>query len=178
MAITKKKQKFFDIEIPIIERETQAMGFEISELDGRFIKYDLTKMLRGKSIELQLKIKVKDGKAIATPRGIELMGYYIRRSIRNGTNYVEDSFSANCKNAQLRIKPFMITRRKVSRAVRKALRDKAREEIANQLKGKDSEKVFDEVLKGMFQKQLSSKLKKVYPLSLCEIRILKIEKDI
>ncbi|GAI48994.1 unnamed protein product, partial [marine sediment metagenome] len=95
-----------------------------------------------------------------------------------GTNYIEDSFSAKCKNAQVRIKPFLISRRKISKAVRKALREKAREELINYMKNKDIETLFKEILKNQIQKPLSLKLKKIYPLSLCEIRIFKVEKMI
>ena len=95
--------------------------------------------------------------------------------IRKGTNYVEDSFSTDCKDARIRIKPFLITRRKVSRAVRKALRNKAREELTNYVKEKNSEEIFNEIIRNQIQKQLSLKLKKIYPLSLCEIRVLEVE---
>jgi len=60
--------------------------------------------------------------------------------------------------------------------VGKALREKAREELIKYVKDKESEKLFDEVLKNQIQKPLSLKLKKIYPLSLCEIRVLKVEK--
>lgn len=96
--------------------------------------------------------------------------------VRKGTNYVEDSFSAECKDAFVRIKPFLITRKKVSRAVRKALREKAKEELINYVKGKSAEILFDELLKNSIQKFLSLKLKKIYPLSFCEIRIFKLER--
>ena len=98
--------------------------------------------------------------------------------MRKGTNYVEDSFSTDCKDARIRIKPFLITRRKVSRAVRKALREKTKDELIKYVKTKDSSRLFEEVLKNQLQKELSLKLKKIYPLSLCEIRTLKVEKEI
>jgi len=178
MAIAKRKKRFFDVEMPIINRETQLQAFEISELEGETIKYDLTRILRGKSILLKLKVKINGDKAIAIPKETKLMPYFIRRMIRKGTNYVEDSFSTGCKDAQIRIKPFLITRRKVSRAVRKALREKAREELIGYVKDKTSETLFDEVIKNQIQKPLSLKLKKIYPLALCEIRILKVEKEL
>jgi ribosomal protein S3AE len=178
MAQTKKKKKFFDVDMPIIGRQTQLFAYEISELNNKFINYDLTRTLRGKSILMQLKIKIEDDKAKATPTQIILMPYFIRRMIRKGTDYVEDSFSVNCKDAQLRIKPFLITRRKVSREIKKALREKAKEEIIKEIKDKSSEKIFESILKNKFQKDLSLVLKKIYPLSLCEIRMLKIEKNI
>jgi ribosomal protein S3AE len=176
MAQAKKRKKFFDVSIPIIKKETQLYGYEIEELNGRIIVYDLTRLLRGKSILLKLKVTVEGGKAIANPCELKIMPYFIRRMMRKGTNYVEDSFLAECKNSVLRIKPFLITRKKVSRAVRKALRDKAREELTNYIKEKTTEILFDEIIKNKIQKPLVLRLKKIYPLSLCEIRVLKIEK--
>lgn len=177
MAVAKRKKRFFNVEIPIVERETQLLAYDLEELKGRYIKYDLTRILRGKSIELQLRVKVQGDKAFTETRSLELMSYFLRRMMRKGTNYVEDSFSAECKNAVVRIKPFLITRRKVSRAVRKALREKTREELKDYLKDKTPETLFEDILRNKLQKTLSLKLKKVYPLSLCEIRILKIESE-
>jgi len=178
MAIAKRKKRFFEVEMPLINKTTQLQAFELKELNGRLIKYDLTRLLRGKSIILQLKVKIQEDKAIATPRSIKLMPYFLRRAVRKGTNYIEDSFSTKCRNAQIRIKPFLVSRRKVSRAVRKALREKAKEELIKYSKDKKAEDLFEEILKNHLQKTLSAKLKKVYPLALCEIRIFKIEKDL
>lgn len=176
MAQAKKKKVFFDVKIPIANKETHLQAYEAKDLDGRIVNYDLTRILRGKGTMLQLKIKVEGDEIKAIPKQIKLMPYFLKRMVRKGTNYVEDSFSVKCKDAQLRIKPFLVTRRKVSRKVRKALRDKAREEITKYVKDKDSETLFDDITKNILQKPLSLKLKKIYPLSLCEIRIFKVEK--
>ena len=87
--------------------------------------------------------------------------------VRRGTNYIEDSFSTECKNAEVRIKPFLVSRRKVSRAVRKALRNKAKEELIEWAKNENAETLFEDILKNKIQKELSIKLKKIYPISLC-----------
>lgn len=176
MAIAKRKKRFFDVDAPILNKQTQLQAYEIKNLDGKIIKYDLTRLLRGKSMLIKLKVKVDGEKATSTPIEIRLMPYFLKRMVRKGTNYVEDSFSVECKDAQLRIKPFLITRRKVSRAVRKALREKAQKELTNYLKDKKSEDLFDDIIKNKIQKPLSLKLKKIYPLSLCEIRVFKVEK--
>jgi len=178
MAQAKRKKKFFEVDMPIIKKQTQLQAYEAKELEGRNIKYDLTRMLRGKSMLMQLKVKVEGDKITSIPVGIKLMPYFLRRMVRKGTNYVEDSFSTESKNAQIRIKPFLITRRKVSRAVRKALREKAREELIKYVKNKSTKEIFEEILKNHLQKTLSLKLKKIYPLSLCEIRVLKVEKEL
>ncbi len=176
MAIAKRKKKFFEVDIPLVGKQTQLRSFEIESLNKRHITYDLTRVLRGKSVLLGLDVEIKEGKATTIPKQIKLMPYYLRRMVRKGTNYVEDSFSTECKDAQIRIKPFLVTRRKVSRAVRKALREKAKEELISYAKTKKSEELFEEILKNQIQKPLSLKLKKIYPLSLCEIRIFKVEK--
>lgn len=178
MAIAKRKKRFHDVEIPLIGKETQLRDFEKESLNGKFIKYDLTRFLRGKNSILSLKIKADKDKAVAEPRKLQLLPSFLRRMVRKGTNYVEDSFSAECADANVRIKPFIITRRKVSRAVRKGLRDKAREELTTYVKKKKVDEVFDDLLKNILQKSLSLKLKKIYPLSLCEIRVLKVEGEV
>lgn len=176
MAQQKRKKRFFDVDISIIGKQTQLQAYEIEELNGREIKYDLTRMLKGKSVMMNFKVTVEGDKAIAVPRKSVVLPYYIRRIVRKGTNYVEDSFTAEGKDASLIIKPFLVTRRKVSRAVRKALREKAREELISYVKEKDAEILFDEMLKNQIQKILSGKLKKIYPLAICEIRVLEIAK--
>ena len=177
MAQAKRKQKFFDVSIPIIKRETQLYGYDLKELNGRTIAYDLTRLLKGKGVILKLKVNVEGDKAVAEPRELRVMPYFIRRMMRKGVNYVEDSISAKCKDAVLRIKPFLITRKKVSKAVRKTLREKTKEELIDYIKTKSIKTLFDEIMKNKIQRFLSLKLKKIYPLSLCEIRFFAIEKE-
>lgn len=178
MAIAKRKKRFYDVEIPLIGKETHLRDFEKESLNGKFIKYDLTRFLRGKNSLLSLKIVADKDKAVAYPRKLNLLPSFLRRMVRKGTNYVEDSFSAECVDAKIRIKPFIITRRKVSRAVRKALRDKTKEELLSYVKKKTVNELFDDILKNQLQKSLSLKLKKIYPLSLCEIRVLSVEGEV
>ena len=101
MAIAKRKKRFFDVDIPLIKKETQLQAYELSELEGRTIKYDLTRILRGKSIMLKLKVIVDKDSAKAIPIGARLVQYTLRRMVRKGTDYVEDSFLISCKDANL-----------------------------------------------------------------------------
>ena len=175
MAIAKHKKKFFDVEIPLLKKETQLLGYDINEIKNRIIKYDLTRILKGKSIEMNFKIEMNDKKELTSiPIKMNMLPFFLRRMVRKGTNYIEDSFEAPFANTTLRIKPFLITRRKVSRPIRNSLRIKAKEELIEYLKDKPSEEIFDDILKNKLQKILSLKLKKIYPLSLCEIRMLEI----
>lgn len=175
MAQAKRKKKFFNVEIPILGKETPLIGYEQSNLKDRVIKYDLTRILRGKNAILRLKVDLAGEKPIATPIELRIMPYYLKRMVRKGTSNIEDSFLTECKDGKIRVKPILVSRRKVSRRVRKALRGKAREELINYLKDKTSEEIFNEVINTRLQKNLSLTLKKIYPLSLCEIRVLKVE---
>jgi len=176
MAIAKRKKKFFDVEIPLIGKTTHLLAFDLKELENKIITYDLTRLLRGKSVILNAKVKIENEEALAIPTQMKLMSYYIKRLVRKGTNYVEDSFSTECQDAQIRLKPFLVTRRKVSRKVRKALREEAKKELISYAKTKTANDIFEDLIKNRIQKPISLKLKKIYPLSVCEIRIIKIEK--
>lgn len=175
MAIEKKK--FFSVEIPAINQKVSLLAYNLEQLNNRNIKVDLTRMLRGQSVEAIFKVKTAEGKAIASPIKIYVLSAFIARMMRKSISYVEDSFSCECDDAQLRIKPFMITRKKVTRAVRKALRNEAKKYIQEHVKEKNKEELFAEIINGRLQKSLSLKMKKIYPLAFCEIRHLSIEKE-
>ncbi|MBI2448983.1 hypothetical protein HYV49_01670 [Candidatus Pacearchaeota archaeon] len=170
------KKKFFDVSFPILNKESSLLSTSLESLEGRFVKIDLSRQLKGKSTEAIFKIVLDDKKAVGKPVRMKLMPYFIQRMMKDSVSYIEDSFSTQCKNAQLRIKPFLITRKKVHRSVRKALRDKVKELLTEEIKNSDYETFFSSVINNKIQKPLSLKLKKLYPLSLCEIRELKLEK--
>jgi ribosomal protein S3AE len=178
MAQAKKRKKFFEAELPLINKQIHLIAYEPSELDGKIIKYDLTRLLKGKNMILQAVVKKEGSKFTAVPNKIEIVHSALSRMVRKGTNYIEDSFSTNCENAQVKIKPFLVSRRKTHRSVRKALRNKAREELINYVKDKTAEQIFEEIIRNQLQKTLSLILKKTYPLSACEIRVFEVEKSI
>jgi ribosomal protein S3AE len=175
MAQAKRKKKFFNVDVPLLNKEIPLIAYEITGLKNRFIQYDLTRILRGKNAILKLKVELEGEKPSATPVELRIMSSYLKRMVRKGTSNIEDSFSTECKNGKVRIKPILVSRRKVSRRIKKALREKAHEELINYLKDKTLDEIFDEVINNRIQKTLGLTLKKIYPLSLCEIRILKVE---
>lgn len=170
------RKKFFEVEIPLTNSSVDVLAYSISDINNRKIKLDLTRQLRGKSIEIAFQIRVEDNKAEAYPIKLTLLPFFIKRMLRKNISYVEDSFSAECKDAQLRIKPFLITRKKVPRAVRKALRQETKAWLEEHVKNKPYKEIFSDIIGNRLQKPLSLKLKKIYPLALCEIRVLKVEK--
>lgn len=174
MAIIQEKKKFFEIEVPFLKKEIEIYGKD-KNFNGKHIKLDLTNLLKGKGMEINFLIQEENGKISVMPKKAYLHGFYIRRMLRSGTNYAEDSFLTKCKDYQIRIKPFLITRKKVSREVLKALREKAREKIIEYVKDKTFEANIKDIMEGKLQKEIIPILKKIYPLGLFEIKFIGIE---
>ncbi len=166
-----QKKKFIEVEIPILNESTQVLGTN-ETLSGKTIKLDLSRKLRGKGMEAIFKIMVKENKLVAYPKSMILMRSYVQRMMRKRISYVEDSFDATCKDIKITIKPFLITRKKVSRAIRNNLRKTTKEFLLDYIKDKTYLELAEANLHGTMQKDMHPKLKKVYPLSLCEIRVL------
>jgi ribosomal protein S3AE len=169
------KKAFFDIKAPITATKIQLYGASAEELNGKVVKLDLTRSLKGKNFELKLRVKNTPEGLEGEPISIELIGSYIRRTMRTGIDYVEDSFVAEMKDGKARVKPFMIARNKVSRAVRRELRNNSRKFLEEYMKARTVKEVFADITTNKVQKELFVKLKKVYPLAFCEIRVFELE---
>ena len=171
------KKSFYNVEVPMTAVKVSLYGPSPEEFDGKVITLDLTKSLRGKNLELKLKIKHEDGKLTATPIKLNLAGSFIRRSMRRGTDYVEDSFKTECRDSIVLIKPFLITRKRVSRAVRKTLRETAQKHIKAYIKIRTAKEIISEIIANKLQRGIALKLKKIYPLAMCEIRFFEIKES-
>lgn len=169
-----QRKGFFDVSSSLTAAKISLYAASIEELNGRIVKIDLTRSLRGKGLELKLKVKAENGVLTSEPISLELAGSYVRRAFRKGADYIEDSFTIETKDAKVIVKPFMLTRNKVSRAVRRAIRNTAREFLTGHLKIRTAKEVFTEIMTNKIQKELSLKLKKIYPLAFCEIRVFEI----
>ena len=168
------KKRFYEVEIPMCSAKVHLYGSSVDAFNGKVVKIDLTRSLRGKSFELRAKIKSDGEKLTAETIILGLIMSYIRRVMRKGVDYVEDSFEIDCRNKKVKIKPFMITRKKVSRAVRNNLRENARKYLESKLKTRTDKEIFAEIMANKLQKELSLKLKKIYPLAFCEIRVFEV----
>jgi len=164
-----ERKKYIEVQIPTLSSAIKVLGTP-ENLNKKTVKLDLTRQLRGKGLTIKLRIFNQEGTLIAIPNNIELSTSYIKRMMRKRANYVEDSFKTKCADIRATIKPFLITRKKVSRVVRKNLRNTAKKFITEYIKEKDYNQVCHEILSGTLQKTMLPKLKKIYPLSFCEIR--------
>jgi len=173
-----QKRKFFEIEFPLVNEKLEASGSSLESLNNKTVKLDIARKLKGKSVDLIFNVNLENGKAVAHPKKMVLLPFFTRHMMHKGVSYVEDSLEAETRQSKVLIKPFLITRKKVSRAVRRTLRNSAKNWILDYLKEKDDEEVFHELLSNQMQKPLSIKLKKIYPLSVCEIRHFEVKKSL
>ena len=169
-----QRKKFFEAEIPLISTKIHLYSYSPEELEGSTVTIDLSKTLRGKNMELKSKLKLKNEKLMGELSSLQLISSYLKRVMRRGTDYVEDSFKTECKDAKLQVKPFLITRKRVPRSVRKAIRETARKHLQSHITLRTVKEVFSEIMTNKMQKGLSLKVKKIYPLALCEIRMIKV----
>ena len=70
-----KRKKFIDVEVPIIHSKLELIGNTPKELQDKTIKLDMTRQLKGKSVELVLKIKIINEKI--KPSIIWVFGYIL-----------------------------------------------------------------------------------------------------
>lgn len=168
------KKKFFEVPVPLTAAKVKLYAVNAEELDKKIITLDMTKSLKGKNLELKAKVSSTEGKIESELISMVLLPSYIRRTMRRGIDYVEDSFKTSSKDSELLIKPFMITRNHVSRTVRREIRNTARKFLESYARIKTSRELFSEIMTNKLQKAISLKVKKVYPLAFCEIRWIEI----
>jgi len=165
-----ERKKYIEVQVPFLNENLRILGTP-QELHNKTISLDRTRKLHGKGLTLKLRIFNQKETLYGIPNNLTLATSYIRRMMRKRTNYVEDSFMTRCADIRATFKPHLITRKKVSRVVRKNLRNTCKEFITEYAKERTFVELAEEILDGTFQKTLLPKLKKVYPLSFCDIRV-------
>lgn len=168
-----EKKKFFEVEIPLLNYRINVLSEKEENLIGRVIKLDMTKFLKGKNVDGTIIIEKEQNKLTGRFVGLLILPSFIRKMIRKNTSYVEDSFK--CKENKLTLKTYMLTRKRVHRSVRNALRVETKKFLCDFAEKNDIESIFREIISGRLQKSLSVHLKKIYPLAFCEIRTAKFK---
>jgi ribosomal protein S3AE len=170
------KKKNISVNLPLIDSKLDVLSYDVNSLNDKLMKIDMTRKMMGKSMEATFKIHIKDNEATAVPLKLVLFPFYLRRLIRKSSSYIEDSFLADSKDKKLRVKTFLITRKMVPRSIRAKIRKTCQEYILDYCKDKNYEEFFKSVLANSIQKEMSIKLKKIYPLAVCEIKEARVEK--
>ncbi|MEM2933031.1 MAG: hypothetical protein QW622_02390 [Candidatus Pacearchaeota archaeon] len=170
------KLKWFDVSLDVIKKKIPIIGVDLANIENKTILYDMTRELKGKMAEAKFKVKIKDKNPCGEIVYFGLVQNYVRRLVRKGTSPVEDSFFAVSKDGvRLQVKPLFVTRKKVVRNIRKKIRERGRELIIKLIENNNKDIIFDSIINYVWQKQILTELKKIYPLLICEIRRIEVK---
>ena len=178
-----KKKKWHRILAPKIFNE-QVIGetpsIEPDSIIGRTVNSNLmhlTRDMKKQNMNVVFEIsRVMGDTAYTGVRRFELNPSSIKRFIRRGKERIDCSFvctTADKKKA--RIKPLLVTINNVRGSVSTELRDKTRKYLIERIKNTKSDILVQEIMHNKLQKELRDSLKKIYPLKICDIRVLEFE---
>jgi len=107
--------------------------------------------------------------------GYRMSSVSMKKIVRRNRTKVADSFIVKTKDGKdIRIKPLLIARGHASKATCTDLRKKARAYIAVSVNQMTYSQFITETIQRRFQRRLQDLLKKIYPLSVCEIRAFQL----
>lgn len=176
-----KKKKWFTIVAP---KEFNGMNlgltpaWQAADVKGRTIWVNLMQITndpRKQNINLQFKMKeAMEDKVDTETITYEISNAYIKRVVRAGKDKVEDSFVCTTKdNVKVRLKPLIITANNTKKSVLMSLRKATREFVDKAVTETSFPDLISAVINGQVQKDLRMSLKKIYPLNVCDFRVVK-----
>jgi len=177
----KRKKRWFTVLAPIEYNSVvvgESMAVDAEALKNRIVKMNLmtvTRNMKKQNTVVKFRIKeVKGDKAETELVAYEMNLSYVKRLAKRSKEKVDDSFVTVTKDEiKVRVKPVLFTRSYTTKGVLTDLRKGAREIIANFAKDKTYSQFILALNSGEIQRELKGKLKKVYPVSIAEIRAIK-----
>ena len=119
--------------------------------------------------------KVEGDQGVAQLISYDMGGAYVRRVVRKGTTRVDDTFMVLTKdNTFLLVKPLLITKYKADHSITTLLRRKMRTLVASRFAVLSTADAFSSVIGNNLQMDIKKSLKKIYPLTTSEIRVLEV----
>ena len=161
----------------------ESLADEPSQLLGRQLHLNLMTLLndpKKQSSTVHFEVKeLRGDMGIATLVHYELNSSYLKRLVRKTSNKMEESFVLMTKDGQrCRIKPVFFTRNKVNNSTLTSLRKKAEVHLHNIFQQYTLPELFSMIITNKLQMELKSALKKVYPISSCEIKAFYTEQHV
>ncbi len=177
-ADRKKRKKWYSV---VSTKEFQelylgeSLAEEPGELIGRRLHLNLMTLLndpKKQSITVHFAIReVKGDVGVASLVHYQLNNSYLKRLVRKTSNKMEESFVLMTKDGQrCRIKPVLFTRNKVNNSTLTTLRKKAQEHLIQIFLQYSLAELFHLIISNKLQMELKAALKKIYPVSSCEIK--------
>jgi len=155
---------------------------ELKTLEGKILSLNLMNITGNpKHQNVNVKFRVETAnpeKGFATPIGYYMIPSGVKRLIRRRRNRLDDSIVAKTSDKVLvRIKPLILTKSKAKGSVKKTIRKNVREYIIKFVENSTYFNLFDSIIIYKMQRSIRDAIKKIYPLSVAEIRVLEIIKE-
>jgi small subunit ribosomal protein S3Ae len=178
--ITKKKKKWFSI-LAGPEFDNTEVGETLSNEDanliGRTLEVNLANITndpKSQNIKVKFKIKeVKNNQCCTELVSYNMLSTYVKRVIKPAKEKIDYSaeYLTN-DNIKILIKLIMLTKAKTIHTVLTSIRHKSNEYLKSYCKKVDYKTLVIDLVSHNLQKELKNTLKKIYPLSVCEIRTM------
>ncbi len=176
-----KRKKWFPVKARAFNNKEigQAMAESPEDLIGRFVTMNmmyLTNDPRKQGINVLFRIKKTEGSAgIAEVYGYNLINAMIKRLVRKRTKRIDDSFILKTKDDKyIIVKPFIVTRIRVSKATKSAIRKYTRAFFLDYFENHTYEEFYKAVLNDTLTSELKSRLYKISPILHTFIRVFKL----
>ncbi|MBI2549447.1 hypothetical protein HYW21_08950 [Candidatus Woesearchaeota archaeon] len=178
-----RKKRWFKIYGPKMFGEPEigeVPTYEANTLRGRTLEINLMDMTgdpKAQNTKLTFAVETVEGdNAYAIPVKYQIIPATIKRLVRRTKDKVDASFLCKTKDQKLvRFKPLLITKNKTTKSVQTALRKTAHAYLQDAVHKLTYEDLILQLVNHKLQRSLKDLTSKVFPLKVCEIRIVQYE---
>ncbi|MBI2508191.1 hypothetical protein HYV89_04525 [Candidatus Woesearchaeota archaeon] len=154
----------------------ETLTSDPSKLVGKTVTMtgmDLLHDPKKQNVKITFRItEIKDNKALTEIKGYQIMPSSIKRMMHPGKSKVDQSFKLETKdNIAVVAKPVLITKSKTTKGVLSKIRKNSEEFLRAAVKKQSYQENIHALLEAKLQVQLREHLKKIYPVTGCQIRI-------
>lgn len=178
---SKGKKKWFQIVGQgAFDKAPLGEGFARSaeDLVGRHVSVNLMNLMndpRKQSVTLDFIVVKADGNvAYADAFVYRISTSHVKRIVRKAVTKIDDSFVVESKDkVKFQVKPLLIVRFKTTKGVAGAIRKQSQSFFRQEFQKLESKDIFPSVITNRTQMDLKKDIKKISPLAVSEIRVLK-----
>src|SRR3989338_5780015 len=153
--------------------------YEPQQMIGKGLSMNLTSLIndaKRQNISINFEVvDVQNGKGLANVVGYGMLQSSIKRLMRRNIERIDMSFS--CKtldNKDLRVKPLLITRSATKGSVVSKIRRTAQNFLVKYIGSASYDSFVADLVSHKLQTFLKKEINKIYPLKVCEIRLMEI----
>ncbi len=179
-----KKKRWFQLIAPqqfdnVVLGET--LVYEPRAMLGKTLSHSLMNLTndpKRQNVNIHFKvIEVEGDKGKTSIVGYQIVPSSVKRFVRRNSEKMDLSFACEtADNIFLRVKPLVITKSDVKGSIAAKLRNNIVQFLIKTIKKMNYSDVINDLISHKLQPMMRENLNKIYPLKVCEIRYLGIEK--